>query len=120
MSAVKPSVRKLQPLRPPVFHILLVLADGDRHGYAIKKQVESETDGLVKMGPGTLYESIQRMVEHGLIEESMRRRTGDPDQAQRRYYAITRFGKEVLRAEVARMETAVRAARASLRRARSA
>ena len=120
MTEVPRRIRKLQPLRPSVFHILLVLADGERHGYAVKQEVEEQTGGVVKMGPGTLYESIQRMVELGLIDESPRRPPRRADQAQRRYYGITPFGTEVLRAEVVRLETAVRTARSSLRKAKPA
>jgi DNA-binding PadR family transcriptional regulator len=94
-------------------HILLVLAEGERHGYAMKQEVESRTDGVVKMGPGTLYESIQRMVENGLIRESPRRPKDEQD--QRRYYRITPFGRKVLQAEVTRLERVVEHARASLR-----
>lgn len=92
-----------RPLRPAVFHILLALADGDRHGYAIKQEVEERTAGAVRMGPGTLYESIQRMEEGDLIEESDQRPGPDEDKAQRRYYRLTRHGEAVLRAEVARL-----------------
>ncbi len=92
-----------RPLRPAVFHILLALADGDRHGYAIKKEVEERTSGAVRMGPGTLYESIQRMEESDLIEESDRRPGPADDKAQRRYYRLTPHGEAMLRAEVTRL-----------------
>jgi DNA-binding PadR family transcriptional regulator len=107
-------IKQLQPLRPAVFHILLVLAGGERHGYAVKQEVEQQTGGVVKLGPGTLYESIQRMVELGLIDESPRRPAREVDQAQRRYYRLTRFGRQVLQTEVARLEQTVQHARASL------
>jgi DNA-binding PadR family transcriptional regulator len=107
-------IRKLQPLRPAVFHILLVLSEGERHGYAIKRAVELRTDGMVKMGPGTLYESIQRMLERGLIEETSSGQRPDNDQSQRRYYRLTEFGTTVLHAEVNRLEEVVRYARSSL------
>ena len=112
----KPSarVRELLPLRPAVFHILVVLAEGDRHGYAIKQEVERRTDGVVKMGPGTLYESIQRMLDRGLLEELANRPQPENDQAQRRYYRLSKFGREVLSAEVARLGAIVDEARASL------
>ncbi len=92
-----------RPLRPPVFHILLALADGDRHGYAIKQEVEERTAGAVRMGPGTLYESIQRMEESNLIEESDRRPDPAADKAQRRYYRLTPHGEAMLRAELTRL-----------------
>jgi DNA-binding PadR family transcriptional regulator len=103
MAAFPEKVRKLLPLRPAPFHILLALAEEERHGYALKKDVELRTNGIVKLGPGTLYESIQRMVEKELIAESPSRPRPEDDQAQRRYYRITKFGKNVLRAEVARL-----------------
>jgi DNA-binding PadR family transcriptional regulator len=108
-------IRRLQPLRPAVFHILLVLSEGERHGYAVKQEVEQRTNGVVKMGPGTLYESIQRMVENDLIEEAPRRRHRQDDQAQRRYYRLTSFGRQVLQAEVTRLAEVVDYARSSLR-----
>jgi DNA-binding PadR family transcriptional regulator len=107
-------VKESLPLRPAVFHILVVLAEGERHGYAVKQEVERRTDGVVKMGPGTLYESIQRMLERGLVEESSRRPHPENDQAQRRYYRLSNFGREVLEAEVARLSAMVDDARASL------
>ncbi len=107
-------IRDFLPLRPAVFHILLVLAEGERHGYAIKQEVNKRTDGVIKMGPGTLYESIQRMMDKGLIEESASRPEPQQDQAQRRYYHLSAFGREVLQAEVSRLGTIVDEARAVL------
>ena len=107
-------VKELLPLRPAIFHILVVLAEGERHGYAIKQEVEKRTDGVVKMGPGTLYESIQRMLDRGLVEESASRPQPEADQAQRRYYRLSAFGREVLEAEVTRLGAIVEAARATL------
>jgi DNA-binding PadR family transcriptional regulator len=107
-------VKELLPLRPAVFHILVVLAEGERHGYAIKQEVERRTDGVVKMGPGTLYESIQRMIERRLLEESSSRPQPENDQAQRRYYRLSKFGREVLKAEVVRLGAILDDARASL------
>jgi len=108
------------PLRPAVFHILVVLAEGERHGYAIKQEVEKRTDGVVKMGPGTLYESIQRMLDKGLLEESAHRPEPEKDQAQRRYYRLSKFGRAVLEAEVTRLGVLVENARESLLGARTA
>jgi DNA-binding PadR family transcriptional regulator len=107
-------IRRLQPLRPAVLHILLVLSGGERHGYAVKREVEQRTNGVVKLGPGTLYESIQRMVERGLIEEAPQKYQRASDQSQRRYYRLTPFGEKVLRAEVARLAEIVEHARSSL------
>jgi DNA-binding PadR family transcriptional regulator len=98
-------------LTPAVFHILLALAGGQRHGYAILKEVARQTDGQVRMGPGTLYGTLQRMMEQDLVEEA--RGPARPVDERRRYYQLTRAGRLALKAEVERMETLVRAARAS-------
>jgi DNA-binding PadR family transcriptional regulator len=114
MSNTPARVKELLPLRPAVFHILVVLAEGERHGYAIKQEVEKRTEGVIKMGPGTLYESIQRMLEKGLIVESAERPSPQRDQSQRRYYRLVGFGRQVLEAEVARLAAVVDDARATL------
>lgn len=101
----------LLPLTPAVFHILLCLADGEKHGYAIMKEVEAISDGTVNMGPGTLYGSIKRMLKAGLIEETGDRPDPDMDHQNRRYYQLSGFGERVLKAEAARLATVVRAAR---------
>ncbi|MEZ5287616.1 MAG: PadR family transcriptional regulator [Vicinamibacterales bacterium] len=103
----------LIPLPPAVFHILLSLADADRHGYAIIQDVAERTDGEVRLGPGTLYRSIQRMVEQELIDEVERRPARVLDDERRRYYRITSFGRRVAEAEAARLSDLVRLARAS-------
>jgi DNA-binding PadR family transcriptional regulator len=120
MTDVSARIKKLQPLRPAVLHILLVLAEGERHGYAVKQAVEQQTGGVVKMGPGTLYESIQRMVELDLIKESNRHPRQSNGQAQRRYYRLTQFGKKVLQSEITRLAEVVDSARSSLRTTRPA
>jgi DNA-binding PadR family transcriptional regulator len=99
---------KMLPLTPAVFHILLVLADKARHGYNIMKAVEAITDGQIKMGPGTFYGSIKRMLEARLIEESDVRPDPDLDDERRRYYRLTPFGQQVLRAEVERLAHLIR------------
>ena len=99
------------PLTPAVFHILLALADGEKHGYAIMKEVESVTDGAVRMGPGTLYGSIKRMLKAGMIRESDERPDPELDDARRRYYELTGYGRRVLEAEAQRLAQAVRGAR---------
>ena len=91
------------PLTPAVFHILLALADGEKHGYAIMQEVEDVTDGRVQMGPGTLYGSIKRMLTAGLIEESDDRPDPTLDDERRRYYRQTGLGRKVLRQETERM-----------------
>ncbi len=98
------------PLSRPVFHILLALADGERHGYAIMQEVEARSDGEVKIGPGTLYGAIRRLLEQGAIEEV--ETPPDPEEdARRRYYALTDFGRAVLVAEADRLEALVKAVR---------
>jgi DNA-binding PadR family transcriptional regulator len=106
------------PLTPAIAHILLALADGDRHGYAIMQEVERLTDGALRMGPGTLYGTIKRMLAAGLIEEADERPDPALDDERRRYYRATRLGMAVLEAETARMSTLVSAARAKKVRAR--
>src|SRR5581483_8621507 len=99
------------PLTPPVFHILLSLADEERHGYAIMQDVERQTDGALQLGPGTLYGCLKRMLAAGLVKESGRRPDPDIDDERRRYYRVTSFGQKVLKAEAQRLERAVSEAR---------
>jgi DNA-binding PadR family transcriptional regulator len=91
------------PLTPAVFHILLALADGEKHGYGIMQEVATITEGHVKMGPGTLYGTIKRMLEMGMIEESDERPDTTLDDERRRYYRLTDFGGRVVRAESNRL-----------------
>ncbi|MBO0782164.1 MAG: PadR family transcriptional regulator [Ktedonobacteraceae bacterium] len=102
----------LLPLTPAVFHILLALAGGERHGYAIMSEVKQRSEGKVTMGPGTLYGSIKRMLKDGLIEEAGERSDPVLDSERRRYYRLTNFGLRVTRAEARRLESLVRAAQA--------
>src|SRR5438034_3661265 len=103
----------LLPLPPAVFHILIALADRDRHGYSIMQDVAARTDGKAQLSAGTLYSSIRRMLEQGLIEEL--RESPDPSSTdeRRRYYRLTRFGKRVAAAEVQRLNALVQQARAT-------
>lgn len=91
------------PLTPAVFHILLALADGEKHGYGIMQEVTRITNGMLKMGPGTLYGTIKRMLEANLIEETEERPDPALDDERRRYYRLTAFGERVARAEAARL-----------------
>jgi DNA-binding PadR family transcriptional regulator len=100
------------PLTPSVFHILVALSDGERHGYAIMRQVTSDTDGAVALGPGTLYGCLQRMMAAGLVEESDVRPDPWLDDERRRYFRITDFGSKVVRAEAKRLAAALKSARA--------
>lgn len=99
------------PLTPVTLNILLALADEERHGYGIMLEVSDRTGGKMRMGPGTLYSSIKRLVEGRLIEESEERPAPESDDERRRYYRLTDFGRRVLAAEVERLESMVRAAR---------
>jgi DNA-binding PadR family transcriptional regulator len=98
------------PLTPAVFHILLALADGEKHGYAIMQEVADITNGTMKMGPGTLYGSIKRMLEMGLITETDERPDPALDDERRRYYRITSFGEKVATAESQRLAVLLQAA----------
>ena len=113
MTTSDPSPATLLPLPPVTLHILMALADDDRHGYAIIQHVAERTGGKVKLGAGTLYRSIQRMLEQGLVEEIDERPDPAEDDERRRYYRITPFGRAVARAETQRLAELVRLARAS-------
>lgn len=112
MTYTPSDVEALLPLPPVTFHILMALADGDRHGYAIIQDVEARTDGDLRLGAGTLYRSIHRMLEQGLIVESSRRPARAVDDERRRYYRLTPFGTAVARAETRRLAQLLRLARA--------
>lgn len=102
-----------QPLQPAAMHILLSLADGERHGYAMMKAVAELSGGAVRMGPGTLYGTVKRLLVEGLIEEAGERPDAALDDARRRYYRLTPSGQQTLQAEVARLEELVRRAQAT-------
>jgi DNA-binding PadR family transcriptional regulator len=101
----------LLPLTPAVFHILLALADSERHGYGIMQEIALRTNGKMRMGPGTLYGSIKRMLADGLIEESGERPDPSLDDERRRYYRLTGFGLRVVQTEAERLAQLVRVAR---------
>ncbi len=103
----------LLPLPPATFHILVALADEDRHGYAIMQEVTARTGGELKLSAGTLYRSIQRMLEQGLIAEISARPAPELDDERRRYYRITSFGRSVAKAEARRLAQMLKLARAS-------
>ena len=102
----------LLPLPAATFHILLALADEDRHGYAIIQDVEARTGGELRLSPGTIYRSIQRMLEQGLLLETRERPEPEHDDERRRYYRITPFGAAVAKAEARRLTNLIRMARA--------
>jgi DNA-binding PadR family transcriptional regulator len=112
MRSREPRPAEFLPLTPAVLHILLALADGEQHGYAIAQAIEALTDGTVRMGPGTLYGSIGRMVAGGLIEESARPRGKNGDDERRRFYRMTLLGRRVLESETERLARVVALARA--------
>ena len=99
------------PLTPAVFHVLLALAGGERHGYAIMQEVADHTDGQIKMGPGTLYGTVKRLLEAQLIEESDERSDPHLDDDRRRYYRLTGVGEQVVKAEARRYAEIVEIAR---------
>ncbi len=99
------------PLTAPVFHILVALSEGERHGYAIMQDVASQTGDALQLGPGTLYGCLKRMLAAGLVEESDERPDPDLDDSRRRYYRMTALGRQAAKAEAERLENAVTAAR---------
>jgi DNA-binding PadR family transcriptional regulator len=101
------------PLPSATFHILVALADEDRHGYAIMQEVTARTGGHLKLSAGTMYRSIQRMLEQGLVMEISARPAPELDDERRRYYRITPFGRVVARAEARRLALMLKLARAS-------
>jgi len=108
----EPDPKSFLPLTPALFHVLLALADGEKHGYAIIKEVRRRTDGDVSISPGTLYAMIKRLVADSLIEESSERPDPALDDERRRYYALTALGRRVAIAEARRMEETLSMARA--------
>src|SRR5918996_756301 len=111
MSEITPD--SLLPLPTAVFHILIALADRDRHGYSIMQEVAGRTDNKVRLSAGTLYSSIRRMLEQGLIEELAESPDPASTDERRRYYRLTRFGKRVAAAEVERLNALVQQAHAT-------
>jgi DNA-binding PadR family transcriptional regulator len=112
MDSTRSRVEALLPLPPSTFHILLALLDKDRHGYAMIQDVEARTGGELRLSAGTLYRSISRMIEQGLIREAATRPPMAMDDERRRYYQITPLGRDVARAEMGRLSDLVRMAAA--------
>lgn len=106
-----PNPEERVPLTPAVFHILLSLADGERHGYAIRRDIAAHTNGKLRLGPATLYRSIKHLVEDSLIEESDVRPDPALDDERRHYYRLTDLGRQVVVAEVRRLEEVLAVAR---------
>lgn len=103
----------LLPLTPAMFHVMVALADGDHHGYAILKHVAEHTEGRVRLSTGTLYGIIKRLLADGLVEEPKRRPAAADDDERRRYYRLTTFGRAVVTAETQRLESMVSAVRST-------
>jgi DNA-binding PadR family transcriptional regulator len=111
MATMADDIKALLPLQPTTFHILLSLTDEDRHGYAIILEVARRTQGELKLSAGTLYRSIQRMLETGLVVETRTRPAPEMDDERRRYYRITPLGKAVAEAEAGRLRDLLKMAR---------
>ena len=99
-------IERLLPLPPAVLHILIALGEGEKHGYAMMREIADRTEGKVRMSPGTLYGSIRKMLDDGLIEEAFRR--GSADDERRRYYRLTKFGRAAAAAEADRLAELLR------------
>jgi len=110
---MKEDFDKFLPLSPAALHILLALAGEDRHGYGIMQEVARQSDGRYKLGPGTLYDNLEKLLNQGVVEESARR--SPADDPRRRYYRLTGFGRRLLATEITRLEGVVREARSHLR-----
>jgi DNA-binding PadR family transcriptional regulator len=107
-------LEQLLPLPQPVFHMLISLMEGERHGYALKREIVQRTQGKLNLGSGALYGAINKMLEQGLIVESAERPDPHLDDERRRYYRITRLGRRVIQAEAARLRELVQLAEARL------
>ena len=112
MTSKRPNPESFLPLTFAVYHILVALADRERHGYGIIREVEAQTGGRLRMAPGTLYGAINRLTRDGLIAESDERPDPELDDKRRRYYRLTDLGRQVATAEARRMDLLVRIARA--------
>jgi DNA-binding PadR family transcriptional regulator len=110
--------RPYLPLSPAMLHILLALAAEDRHGYGIMQEVARQSEGQYKLGPGTLYDNLDKLAKQGMVQEAPR--PAEKDDPRRRYYRLTPFGRGVLQADLARLENVLREARLHLRLPRRA
>jgi DNA-binding PadR family transcriptional regulator len=110
---MKEEFDRFLPLSAAELHILLALAGEDRHGYGIMREVARQSEGRYKIGPGTLYDNLQKLLDQGIVEERSPRSPGDDP--RRRYYRLSRFGRGLLATEIARLEGLVREARQHLR-----
>src|SRR5215471_481958 len=106
---MKDDFKELLPLSPAGFYILLALSDEDRHGYGIMQEVARQSDGRYKLGPGTFYHNLEKLIDQGVVKEVPRKSANDDP--RRRYYRITEFGRRLFLAEVSRLDGAVREAK---------
>ena len=111
---MKDPIAFLLPLSPASLHILTAVAGEERHGYAIMQEVARQSEGKYKLGPGTLYDNLQKLMDQGMVEE-VKRKPAKDDDPRRRYYRLTSFGSGLLSAEIGRLEGVVREARMHLR-----
>jgi DNA-binding PadR family transcriptional regulator len=115
----RPDPGRFLPLKPNWFHVLLSMANHEQHGYGIMQEVLERTNGKIRLWPATLYGTLERLLNEGLIAEANRRPPADEDDARRRYYRLTALGRRVLAAESIRLEDLVRVIRAKRRAAES-
>jgi len=120
MTISRHTVDQMLPLSLPVFHMLLSLSEGERHGYALKREILQRTERKINLGSGALYGAINKMLENGLIQESDERPDPHLDDERRRYYRITALGCRVVQAEVARLRTLLELAEGQLARPKTA
>ncbi len=110
---MKEEIKQFLPLSPAALHILLALAGEDLHGYGIMLEVARQSAGQYKLGPGTLYDNLEKLLEQGVVEESIQKSAAE--ESRRRYYKLTRFGRRLLATEITRLEGVVRQARMHLK-----
>jgi DNA-binding PadR family transcriptional regulator len=110
---MKDDLEELLPLSPATFYILLALSNEDRHGYGIMQEVARQSEGRYKLGPGTFYDNLEKLIDHGVVKEVPRKSANDDP--RRRYYRMTGFGRNLFLAEVSRLDSVVREAKVRLR-----
>jgi DNA-binding PadR family transcriptional regulator len=115
-ATMKDNLKEFLPLSPATFYILLALSDEDRHGYGIMQEVARQSEGRYKLGPGTFYDNLEKLIDHGVVKEVPRKSANDDP--RRRYYRMTGFGRTLFLAEVSRLDSVVREAKVRLRSAK--
>jgi DNA-binding PadR family transcriptional regulator len=110
---MKDDLEELLPLSPATFYILLALSNEDRHGYGIMQEVARQSKGRYKLGPGTFYDNLEKLIDHGVVKEVPRKSANDDP--RRRYYRMTGFGRNLFLAEVSRLDSVIREAKVRLR-----